>query len=73
MTKNLLCLAIYSCGGEKGDTRIDKEMLHAVILDYITVKLFLISVWKIVQNAYDIESNNLLIMLNSVHSDMDLQ
>lgn len=57
MTKNLLCLSIYCCGGEKGDTKIDKEMLHAVILDYITVKLFLISFWKIGQNAYDIESN----------------
>lgn len=43
MTKNLLCLAIYSCGGERGDAKTDKEMLHTVILDYITVKLFLIS------------------------------
>lgn len=33
--KILLCVAIGCCGGEKGNSRIDEQMLHAVILDYI--------------------------------------
>lgn len=29
------CVAIDCCGAEKGNTRIDEQMLHAVILYYI--------------------------------------
>ena len=35
-------VAIDCCGGGKGNTRIDEQMLNAVILHYFTVKLFLI-------------------------------
>lgn len=52
---------------EKENIRIDEQMSHAVILDYVLLLQFVsnFSIWKILQSAHDIanDDTNLLIVL----------